>query len=517
MRSLLRIKSFSFFVTVLLFVLFANISSNSEEKKVLRWAADTESGAPYVYRDENNSSQLIGFEAEIIRAIARELGMDNKFIQNQWDGLIPGLTSRNDYDVVINGVEITADRKEEVNFSIPYFVTYEQIVVRKGHESVTAISDLIGKKVGTLTACYAERILKATGGIKVMSYESEVNAFENLKLKRIDAVLIDFPVALYYAKDDKMLSLVGNPIGEITYGIAIKKKDTVLLKNINASLLRIMKSGELQKIYEKYKLWGPFMKRFVDTVLANPDSTIMTRDSSFKDSNILRRKKLDSIDGYIALLPDFGDAALMTLSISIVSMLIAIILGLIIALLRVYAPLAISKLAILYIEVVRGTPLLIQLFLIFYALPKVFGEYFAIDPFWAAIIGLGCNYAAYEAENYRAGLFAVPRGQMEAAISLGMTRMQAIKHIIIPQAVRFVIPPVTNDFISLLKDSSLVSVIAMVELTKAFGIISQETSNYIGPGIMVAVIYLLIGLPFVKLAKMAEKKFSFDKKINETK
>jgi polar amino acid transport system substrate-binding protein len=166
-------------------------------------------------------------------------------------------------------------------------------------------------------------------------------------------------------------------------------------------------------------------------------------------------------------------------------------------------------LAVAYIEIIRGTPLLIQLYFIFYALPSIGIK---LSPFFAAILALGLNYAAYEAENYRAGLFSVPRGQMEAAISLGMSRMQALRHIILPQAVRLVIPPMTNDFISLLKDSSLVSVITMVELTKLYGQLASTYFDYIGTGIIIATVYLIIGLPFVKLSKMAENRFSTDKR-----
>ena len=124
------------------------------------------------------------------------------------------------------------------------------------------------------------------------------------------------------------------------------------------------------------------------------------------------------------------------------------------------------------------------------------------------MLGLGLNYAAYEAENYRAGILAVPHAQMEAALALGMTRWQAIRHVVAPQAFRLVLPPVTNDFISLLKDSSLVSVITMVELTKAYGQVATTYYDYFGTGIIVAIIYLLLGLPFVRLARWAETRLN---------
>src|SRR5207237_7685187 len=159
------------------------------------------------------------------------------------------------------------------------------------------------------------------------------------------------------------------------------------------------------------------------------------------------------------------------------------------AVLRVFAPRAIAWPVIAFIEVVRGTPLLIQLFIIFYGLPSI-GIRFS--PLAAAVVGLGINYAAYEAENYRAGIQSIPRGQLDAALALGLSRLQTIRKIILPQAVRLVIPPVTNDFIALLKDSSLVSVITMVELTKMYCQLAATYYHYIVLGVFTVAIYFLL-------------------------
>jgi polar amino acid transport system substrate-binding protein len=158
---------------------------------------------------------------------------------------------------------------------------------------------------------------------------------------------------------------------------------------------------------------------------------------------------------------------------------------------------------------VRGTPLLIQLFFIFYGLPHLGLK---LSPFIAAITGLGLNYAAYEAENYRAGLLSVPKAQMEAALALGMRRREALLHVVIPQAFKISLPPMTNDFISLLKDSSLVSVITMVELTKVYGQLASTYYDYFGTGLLVALIYLLLGLPFIRIARHFEKKLNVELK-----
>ncbi len=499
---------YGFLTILILSVSFISLLAQNH-KYILRYGADAESGAPYVFQDPKDPKHLIGFEVDLINAIAEDLGMKAVHVQNEWDGLIMGM-ERNDYDIAINGLEITPDREEKVNFSIPYYLTYEQIAIRRDQEGINTLSDLIGKKVGTLNNSLAERILRAKGGIDVRGYTDEDKSYNDLEYGRLDAVLIDQPVALYYAGWNPQLKLTGQPIGEISYGIVLRKSDTLLLNKINRSIEKLKKSGKLRTILEKWNLWNFMMESYLDDHTESNDphtayqEYLATQGQTTTFMTLMKR--------YISFLPMFGEAALVTLSISIVAMLVAVFVGLIVVLLRVYAPNPLSKLATLYIETIRGTPLLVQLYFIYYALPVIPYIGVRISPFVAAVLGLGLNYAAYEAENYRAGLFSVPRGQMEAAISLGMTRNQALRHIILPQAFRFVIPPMTNDFISLLKDSSLVSVITMVELTRVYNQIGATYFDYLGPGILVAVIYLLIGLPFIRLARVAERKYTYDKR-----
>ncbi|MDR0444789.1 MAG: amino acid ABC transporter permease, partial [Puniceicoccales bacterium] len=128
----------------------------------------------------------------------------------------------------------------------------------------------------------------------------------------------------------------------------------------------------------------------------------------------------------------------------------------------------------------------------------------SLPPFYAAVIALGLNYSAFEAENYRAGLMSVPRGQMEAARALGMSQAQALRHVVVPQAFSFLLPPMTNDFIALLKDSSLASLVTIVELTKTYTLLANSYFDFFGTGLLVALFYLLIGLPFVYVARWAE-------------
>src|SRR5436309_7399151 len=190
-------------------------------------------------------------------------------------------------------------------------------------------------------------------------------------------------------------------------------------------------------------------------------------------------------------------------------MALAIMVGLIVVLIRLYAIPPFNWLARAYVEIFRGTPLLIQLLMIYYGLAQVG---IRLNAFVAAILGLGLNYAASESENYRAGIQAIPRGQTEAALALGMSRWQTLCHVLLPQAIRVVIPPVTNDFIAMFKDSSIVSVITMVELTKVYGMLAMSTYDYIGLGLMTAGIYFALSYPASLFANRLERKLRYDRR-----
>jgi polar amino acid transport system substrate-binding protein len=151
------------------------------------------------------------------------------------------------------------------------------------------------------------------------------------------------------------------------------------------------------------------------------------------------------------------------------------------------------------------------LYFIYYGLPTIGIK---LPPFMSGVVTLGFNYAAFEAENYRAGIVAIHSGQMEAARALGMSQWQGLRYVVIPQAFRVMLPPVTNDFIALLKDSALVSVVSIVDLTHAYNLIATNHFNYFQLGIIVAIIYLILGLPFIQLTRWAERRLAVEKKRN---
>ena len=472
-----------------------------QDRTPLTWGGDAEGGAPYEFQDPQNPDKIIGFEVDIVEAIGRILGRPAQFVQNQWDGLIPAL-ERGNYAMAVSGLEITADRAEVISFSRPYYVTYEQLTVRSDENGIQSLDNCAGKKVGTLKASLAQRILDERKDLQVLSYDGQINAYEDLLNGRLDAVLMDHIIALYNVAPLPNLKMVGDPIGRLEYGIGFRKSDEDLRAQVNAALDQMISSGELRRILEDWNIWTPTCAAaFGEQGSGNGKAVAYQRYVDSRAQKMSWGKKARQYLGYIPLL---GKGAVVTLELSIISMGLAIVLGLSLALLRLYAPSVVRALAVGYIESIRGTPLLVQLFLIFYGLPHIG---IRLSPMLAAIIGLGLNYSAYEAENYRAGIQSIPKTQMEAALVLGMTRLQALRHVILPQAMRLVIPPVTNDFIALLKDSSLVSVITMVELTKAYSQLASIHYDYLGIGLLAAGMYFLIGLPFVRLARLAERRF----------
>ena len=202
--------------------------------------------------------------------------------------------------------------------------------------------------------------------------------------------------------------------------------------------------------------------------------------------------------------------ALVTIKITAISVALGVIIGLVVGVARISQVKPLRLLAMAYIDFLRGTPLLVQIFLIYFALPVVSGQ--RVDPFFAAITACSINSGAYVAEIFRSGIQSIDKGQMEAGRSLGMTWLQTMWHIILPQAVKRVIPQIGNEFIALLKDSSLVSVIGFEELTRSGQLIIARTYGSLEIWSCVAIIYLVMTLSISQLVAYLERRFRTDDK-----
>jgi polar amino acid transport system substrate-binding protein len=489
---------FLFLLSLVGFSLPSQAEQNTQER-TLRWAADAKSGAPYMFVDPKDPTKMQGFEKDIIEKLAEKMGRKLIFVQNEWDSLVPGL-ERGDYDIAANGIEITPEREQEVLFSLPYYATFEQNISRSDdHRMDNGIQDLNGKKVGTLKASLAHHMLERETKAKLVFYEEESSGYNDVVNGRLDSFFIDYPIALFYALSNPKLKASGPPVGKMFYGIAISKKNPSMLHDINLGVKELIDSGDLEKILGKWNLLHPFTVGAMGlNIQAKNNQEELDKVAAQQAKKISFQERMER---YWKVLPLLLRGAVTSIQVSVVSMLVAISFGLMLALMRLYGSRPFSFGAQAVIEMLRGTPLLIQLYLIFFGLPYI-GIH--LSPFWAAILGLGMNYGAYEAENYRAGIEAVPQTQLEAAQALALSPVQRFIYVLFPQAYRIILPPMTNDFISLIKDSSLVSVITMVELTTIYSQLASTYFDHLGLGILVAIIYFLIGYPFVRLARRLE-------------
>lgn len=213
-----------------------------------------------------------------------------------------------------------------------------------------------------------------------------------------------------------------------------------------------------------------------------------------------------NVDLMINSLPLLIVGAGITIQITAISVGLGLIIGMFVGIARICNVKVLRALATVYIDFLRGTPLLVQIFLIYFALPMVVGQ--RVDPFIAAITACGINSGAYIAEIFRAGIQAIDEGQMEAGRSLGMTWVQTMRYIIVPQAFKNIVPPLGNEFIALLKDSSLVSVIGFEELTRRGQLIIARTYGSLEIWITVALIYLVMTLTISRLVSYMEKRLA---------
>jgi polar amino acid transport system substrate-binding protein len=262
-----------------------------------------------------------------------------------------------------------------------------------------------------------------------------------------------------------------------------------------------MRDGTLERIYRKWEIWDEFQPKLFARALEAPASPLTPSLSPRSGDRVAEgRVRGDAIRRY---LPSLLRAALITIALSSLSMALAVLIGVIVATGRVYGSPVTRALLTAYVEIIRGTPVLLQLFVLYYGLSTVI----RLPAFVAALLGLGLNYAAYESEIYRSAMEAVPRGQLEAARTLGFTEWQVFRLVRGPQAFRLALAPMTNDFVALLKDSSLVSVITVVELTKQTSIFAANIGSWVIPGILCAALYLILSLPLARLARMLESRW----------
>jgi polar amino acid transport system substrate-binding protein len=489
----------------------------------LRWGGDAEGGAPFVEADPSDPSKVRGFDVEVAEMIARGLGREPGFVQVQWAS-VEASVERGDFHMGLSGMEDRPELRARRSLSVPYFAFREVLAVRPADTArYRTLADLGRRRVGTLAATLAWQILvdeQRRTGLVPVSYDNDNHPYTDLVSGRVDAVLLDHIIAQRSLRRLGGFVIQPVPVATSHYVAMFARRDSALRDSASAVLRARMADGSLERTYRRWNIWDDDQRALFARILAaapgdrereplpspGPPLAGPVPSASAASSAVNAVSVGAPAAGHTtiaAYLPALAMGAGLTLLISVAAMAIAIVLGTMIAAGRIYGgPIARAALTV-YVEVMRGTPVLLQLFVIYYGLASVV----RLPALAAAIIGLGLNYAAYEAEIYRGALQAVARSQLEAARTLGFSEWQALRLIRGPQALRYALAPMTNDFVALLKDSSLVSVITVVELTKQAAIYAVNVGSWLVPGALCAAAYLAMSLPLARAARALERRW----------
>lgn len=465
------------------------------------WAGDPEGGAPFVEANPKRPDEVAGFDVEVADLIARGLGRKALFININFSSIDQSV-ERGDAEIGLSGIEDTPARRANMAPTLPYYEFREVLSVRDGDASrFQRLSNLRGRRVGTLGGTIAYDILLRAErelGLQAVSYDDDVHPYSDLVIGRLDAVLLDNVLAERRRGTIAGFTIQPESVAIGHYVGVLAARNAPLRDSINEILRGAMRDGRLERIFRKWGVWNDDQGRLYERILAReavpPVSGVEVGDASGSTSmwELTRR-----------YLPSLLRASVITILLSCLSMGLAVVLGVAIASGRVYGSCAARAVLTGYVEIIRGTPILLQLFVLYYGIAAAV----RLPAFAAALLGLALNYAAYESEIYRGALEAVPAGQLEAARILGLSERQVLRLVRGPQAFRFALAPMTNDFVALLKDSSLVSVLTVLELTKQTQIFATNIGSWVVPGILCAALYMAMSLPLASLARRLERQW----------
>jgi His/Glu/Gln/Arg/opine family amino acid ABC transporter permease subunit len=421
--------------------------------------------------------ELTGFDVELGRALAQELGGQAEFINTGFDGVFPALLAGK-FDLVISAVTITPERSERLAFSDSYYLAGQIVAVREEQKDIEDIQDLDGRTAGIQINTTAALVLQKHPEVAVRQYPSIDLALQDLSNGNLDAVVGDAPTLRYFiAHGFTKLTTVGVMLTEEEYGIAMDPRRPELKGEVDAALQRLHASGKFGALEEKY------FGRAAQAEAAAPAAAALP---------------------WGRMAQTLARGLALTVGLTAISLVLGLPLGLALALARQSRRKGVRGAASAYVELFRGTPLLVQIIFVYYALPQLVG--LDLPPFSAAVLALTLNCAAYVAEIFRAGIGAVDPGQLEAAQALGLSRAQGLRHVVLPQAFRHALPPLTNEAIALLKDSSLVSIIGMAELTRSGQELASQLAAPLAVWPAVALFYLMVTFPLTRLAGALERR-----------
>ena len=454
---------------------------------------------------EGTNQYANGYDVQIAQQVAKSMGKKLLVVKTSWTGLIPALTSGK-IDMIAAGMSPTEERKKEISFSNSYYTSEPVLVVVKDgkYANAKSIKDFKGAKVTAQQGVWHVNLLPQLVGANAQTPMGDFSQMRQaLASGVIDAYISERPEAMTAEHANKKFKMVtlkkGFTVSESDAAIAVglRKDDSATLAKVNDVLATISESDRI---------------RLMDDMIKKQPA-----DTSSKEEN-----KQNFFQQMWSILKKNGNQFLrgtgVTLLISIVGTIVGLLIGLLIGVYRT-APKATNKgLAILqkifgwilniYIEIFRGTPMIVQAMVIYYGTAQAFGV--SLDRTIAAIFIVSINTGAYMSEIVRGGIFAVDKGQFEAATALGFTHNQTMRKIVLPQVVRNILPATGNEFVINIKDTSVLNVISVVELYFSGNTVATQTYQYFQTFTIIAAIYFVLTFTVTRILRYVEKRFDAD-------
>ncbi|OZD14261.1 MULTISPECIES: amino acid ABC transporter substrate-binding protein/permease [Nocardiaceae] len=433
--------------------------------------------APFEFQDEQG--KLVGIDMDLLAAIAADQGFTYNVEQVGFDTALQGVTS-GQFNGMIAGMSITDARKATFDFSDPYFDSGVQMAILESNNDIESYEDLRGKSVavknGTEGATFADSIADQYG-FTIRSFDDSATMFEEVRTGNSAAAFEDYPVLAYGINQGNGFKTVTDKEAGASYGFAVAKgTNAQLLEQFNTGLANLRESGQYDDILDTY----------------------LSAEASTSDNSIPGLIK----SSWQLLLKGLW----LTVVLTVISIAIALVLGAIFGLFRVSSNIVLRGIGTTYVDVFRGTPLLVQAFFIYFGVPAALN--FQMSAFTAGIITLSLNAGAYMAEIVRGGILAVDKGQMEASRSLGISYLKSMRRVVMPQAIRTMIPSYINQFVITLKDTSLLSVIGLAELTQTGRLIIARNFESFNMWLIIGVMYFIIIMALTKLSNRLEKRIN---------
>lgn len=435
--------------------------------------------APFEF--QNEQGDFVGIDMDLLKAIAADQGFSYTVKPLGFNAAVQALQSRQ-VDAVIAGMSITDERTLVFDFSDPYFDSGVQMAVAESNDDVESYEDLRGQRVavktGTEGAMFAESI-RDRYGFTTVTFDDSASMYDDVKTGNSVAVFDDYPVLLYGIAQGNGLKAVGEKEAGNSYGLAVSKgQNAELLTKFNAGLSNLRANGQYDEILDTYLGEGAQQAQGGNTFF-----------SLLKDS-----------------FPLLLEGLWLTIVLTVVSLAIALVLGLLFGFFRVSTSRILRGIGVIYVDIFRGTPLLVQAFFIYFGIPAALD--FQMPAMTAGIITLSLNAGAYITEIIRGGIQAVDKGQMEAARSLGIGYLPAMRKVVLPQAFRTMMPSFVNQAVITLKDTSILSVIGIAELTQTGKIIIARNFESFNMWLIVGIFYFVIIMALTKLSGRLEKRIN---------